>query len=452
MATPIAPHNLEAEKAVLGAIILDNAAYAHAEGVLKASSFYHPAHQIIYLAIKGLNAARQPIDELTLADWLKKDGNFDTIGGDVFLNELLRHVVSEKNVAAYVAIMRRLDITRRMIAAASHIATSGYAQPDIEDYIDASQKAIFSIAMDHEEQDFSYARDVAQNIMHTIEDSAKSDDEFSGLPTGFRRLDDMTGGLQKSDLVIVAARPGMGKTAFALNVAVNAAGHIARCNLNGTVAIFSLEMNRAQIVARMIAADAKIEASRLRSSRNQQLTTEEWVRLMDSINRIGNLAIDDNPTISLDSIRSKCRKLKMNKGLGLVIIDYIQLMDTRKRRGGDQNRSSELGEISRGLKIMARELDVPVVALSQLNRELEKRPDKKPRLSDLRESGSIEQDADVIMFIHREAGYHHNPRDLDPETRRDAAIIVAKQRNGPTGTAKMCFFSEYTCFENRQDE
>jgi len=446
------PHNLEAEKAVLGAVIMDNNAYTEVSDLVRADDFYHEAHKATYRGIQDLFRRGEPVDELTLSDWLKKDGSFEHMGGEVFLSELLRYVVSEKNVASYAGIVRRLAVTRRLITAGIQIASTGYGQPDMDEYIELAERSIFEIALDRPSQAFSKVDEVARDLMSSIEARNQSDEEFSGLPTGFSKLDEMTGGFQKSDLLIVAGRPAMGKTAFALNMAVNAARHLHSRGRTDAVAVFSLEMSRIQLVSRMIAVDAKLDVSRLRSTRSQPMTVEEWQRFTQAMGRLGGYPIlmDDTAMITVESIKSKCRKLKMDQGLGLVVIDYLQLMDTARSRGGDSNRAIELGEISRGLKIMAKELDVPVVALSQLNRELEKRPDKTPRLSDLRESGAIEQDADIIMFIHREAGYHPNPQELPVETQRDAEVIVAKQRNGPTGKVKLYFISEFTSFENPQ--
>jgi len=445
----VPPHSLEAERSVLGAILLDNQAYVSVSDVLRGDDFYHEAHKTIYAAMQGLFEGSKPIDELTVADSLNTMGELERIGGESYISDLLRYVVSARNVATHARIVRTKAETRRLIQAGIHIASMGYEEPEFGEYLEDAEKQIFDVAVDKTSKSFYSLKEVSAELMEEISSRNNSEDEYLGVETGFPTLDKMLGGFQKSDLIIVAARPAMGKTSFVLNCALNAGRKLHQRGKTDNVVVFSLEMGKLQLASRLICSHAGIDVSRLRTGKGSQpLSPEEWMEFMNSINELSSypVVLDDSSLVTLETIKSHCRKLKMEEGLAMVVIDYLQLMEMPKG-SRNESRAVQLGEVSRGLKMMARELDVPVIALSQLNRELEKRPDKRPMLPDLRESGAIEQDADIIMFIYRDAVYQADPESLPVEKQMEAELIIAKHRNGETGKIHMQFRKEYTRFE-----
>jgi len=452
------PHSPDAERAVLGSVLLNNASFIEVADVIEASDFHSDAHRIIFTAMRDLFNRGAAIDELTLSEALKRSGDLDRLGGSSAISDLLRYVASSKNVRQYAEIVKEKATTRRLITAGLSIAATGYDEPDLDAYLEDAERQIYDIAVHNAAQGFSTLKDASNELLKDIERRNLSSEAITGVPSGFRRLDDLTAGFQNGDLTIIAARPSMGKTALALCMALNAARHFhhehqARIAAGDAkarakqVAVFSLEMSREQLAGRLLCASAFVDMSRLRSTGRNPLTVDEWERITDALNTLNDypIVMDDTSTITVDTIRSRCRKLAIEKGLGLVVVDYLQLMDIPKGRRND-NRAQLLGEISRGLKIMAKDLQVPVIALSQLNRDLEKRDDKRPRMSDLRESGAIEQDADLILFLYRDAVYHRNPEVLPVEKQRESEVNIAKQRNGPTGLVRLDFIAQFAAF------
>lgn len=405
--------------------------------ILEAEDFYRSAHQSIYRAMREVYEAGQPVDIITVAAALRTlDDALESVGGAEYLADLAAAMPTALHVVQYAQIVREKALLRRIIAAASQIAEAGYSgEASATDVLADAEKVILELSQYQKTRDFTHISDVLESTFERIEQLYASDGNITGVPTGYSELDRMTSGFQKSDLIIVAARPSVGKTAFALNVAQNVA---VRSGL--PVAIFSLEMSKDQLVQRMLCAEAYIDGHKLR---NGTLEDEDWPKLSMGVSTLSNspIYIDDSPGITVPEMRSKLRRLKMEHGLGFVVIDYLQLIHGRRSSG--ENRQQEISEISRSLKQLARELEVPIVALAQLSRSVEQRQDKRPMLSDIRESGSIEQDADIVAFLYRDDYY-------DPETDKQniIEIIIAKQRNGPTGKIELVFLKNYNKFVN----
>jgi replicative DNA helicase len=435
------PQSIEAEESLLSAILLDNNTLLEVVEILSVADFYRTAHQKIYAAITDLFDKGEPTDLVTLANNLKEKGQLDTIGGASYLARLVDAVPLAVNAQYYAKIIADKASLRRLIEKANAIAKRCYDdRGNVDDVIDYAEASIFEISERKTGQSFSpISRLIIKNI-ETLEENQGNKSLVTGVPMGFGLLDNLTSGLQKSDLIILAARPSMGKTALALNIARNAA-----VDSSIPVAIFSLEMSKEQLSLRMLCSEARLDSSRLRGG---FFSMDDWRRLTDAAGILSEapIYIDDSPSLSAMEIRAKARRLKMDKNIGLVIIDYLQLM---KARGTAERRDLEISEISRSLKALAKELEIPVLAISQLNRMLEQRNDKRPRLSDLRESGALEQDADVVAFIYRDEIY--NQEENNPQ-KGIAEIILAKQRNGPTGKVKLTFLDAYTRFENLAPE
>ena len=429
------PNNLEAERTVLGAILVDNAAFNSAAEILSREDFYRDAHRRIYEGMAALAERSQPIDLVTLKDELGRQSALEAVGGAAFLAGLVDGVPRITSVEHWSRLIKEKAVLRNLIHAGNRIVQSCYeGEDEPAALLDRAEKAIFDIAERRIRQGFVDMGEIIKESFRTIDQLSQSKDVVTGLPTGFVDIDEMTSGLQKGELVIVAGRPAMGKTSFCLNVAQHAAQRAGE-----TVGLFSLEMSRAQLALRLLCADARIDAHRLRTGK---LTEKDWARLAKAYTDLAQarIFIDDSATVTPLEMRAKCRRLKAEHGLGLVIVDYLQLVTSG---GRVENRQQELSAISRSMKGLAKELDVPVIALSQLSRAPEARPDRRPQLSDLRESGAIEQDADIVMFIFREEEY--KPTD---ENRGIAEIIIGKQRNGPTGNRRLAFIKEFTRFEN----
>ncbi len=429
------PNNLEAERTVLGAILVDNAAFNSAAEILSREDFYRDAHRRIYEGMAALAERSQPIDLVTLKDELGRQSALEAVGGAAFLAGLVDGVPRITSVEHWSRLIKEKAVLRNLIHAGNRIVQSCYeGEDEAAALLDRAEKAIFDIAERRIRQGFVDMGEIIKESFRTIDQLSQSKDVVTGLPTGFVDIDEMTSGLQKGELVIVAGRPAMGKTSFCLNVAQHAAQRAGE-----TVGLFSLEMSRAQLALRLLCADARIDAHRLRTGK---LTEKDWARLAKAYTDLAQarIFIDDSATVTPLEMRAKCRRLKAEHGLGLVIVDYLQLVTSG---GRVENRQQELSAISRSMKGLAKELDVPVIALSQLSRAPEARPDRRPQLSDLRESGAIEQDADIVMFIFREEEY--KPTD---ENRGIAEIIIGKQRNGPTGNRRLAFIKEFTRFEN----
>ena len=436
----IPPQVLNAERSVLGAMMLEVGAVSDAIGALKADHFYRPAHAKVFEAMRALYDRSEPIDEITLQARLKENGSLEEVGGVSFLASLSDGVPSAANIAHYAKIVRERALIRRLIATTSSIATKGYeGTTDIEQLLDDAEVSIFEITSDRDQRSFSSMNELVKEAFKAIEKRFEEKSSITGVPTGFSEFDKMTAGLQPSDLIIVAGRPSMGKTALALNMAQSAAVEQGK-----SVAVFSLEMAKQQLVMRMLCSQARIDSSRMRGG---FLKDSDWPKLAKAAGQLSQapIYIDDTGAISILEMRAKCRRLQADKGLDLIMVDYLQLM--RGSSSSDGSREREISEISRGLKALARELSVPVIALSQWTRSLEQRQDKRPMLSDLRESGAIEQDADVITFVYRDEYY--NP---ESEDKGLAEIIIGKQRNGATGTVKLTFLKQFTLFADLQRE
>jgi replicative DNA helicase len=429
------PQNVEAERTVLGAVLVDNAAFNSAAEVLARDDFHREAHRRIFEAMAGLAEKSQPIDLVTLKDELLRVSSLEAAGGAAYLASLVDGLPRITNVDHWSRIIKEKAVLRNLIHAANRIAHSAFeAEDEAALILDRAEKAIFDIAEHRVRQGFVGIREIVKESFRTIDQLSQSKDLVTGLPTGFVDLDERTSGLQKGDLIIVAARPAMGKTSFCLNIAQHAS-----LRAGETVGIFSLEMAKEQLVLRMLCSDARVDSHRLRTGNLQE---KDWARLAKAYADLSGarIFIDDSAMITPLEIRAKCRRLKAEHGLSLVIVDYLQLVTGSARV---ENRQQEIASISRSLKGLAKELMVPVIALSQLSRAPEARTEKRPQLSDLRESGSLEQDSDIVMFIFREEEY--KPTD---ENRGVAEIIIGKQRNGPTGTLKLAFLKEFTRFEN----
>jgi replicative DNA helicase len=431
------PQNIEAEQAVLGAVFLEPSSLTLASELLIPEDFYRAAHQKIFNCMLNLSDRGEPIDLVTVTADLADQKILEEIGGVSYLSDLANSVPTAANIEYYAKIVEEKSILRRLIRTATHIASEGYArEEDVEGLLNEAEKNILEVAQRKNTGAFQNIKDVLVQTYDNIELLHNRKGDITGIPTGFAELDRMTAGFQRNDLIIVAARPSVGKTAFALNIAQNVA-----TKTDENVAIFSLEMGADQLVMRMLCAEGNINAQNLRTG---SLTTEDWGKLTMAMGSLSNagIFIDDTPGIRVSEIRAKCRRLKQESGLGMILIDYLQLIQG-SGRGGGENRQQEVSEISRSLKALARELKVPVIALSQLSRGVEQRQDKRPMMSDIRESGSIEQDADIVAFLYRDDYY-----DRETENKNIIEIIIAKQRNGPVGTVQLAFVKEYNKFVN----
>jgi replicative DNA helicase len=437
----IPPHSIEAESSVLGGLLLDNAAWDRVSDLLTASDFYRYEHRMVFGAISILINAAKPADVITVFEQLQGLGKAEEIGGLAYLNSLAQYVPSAGNIRRYAEIVRERGILRKLVSATDEISTNAFnpkGRPVAAILDDAEQK-IFNIGEEgaRTKQGFQAMDTLVVALLDRVQEMADNPNDVTGVPTGFYDLDRLTAGFQAGDLIVLAGRPSMGKTALAINIAE----HVA-LNEGLPVAVFSMEMGAAQLAIRIVGSIGRIDQSHLRTGR---LTDEEWPRLTETIEklRIISLHIDETAGLSSAELRANARRLSRQCGkLGLIVVDYLQLMSGSSTN--DENRATELGEISRGLKALAKELQCPVIALSQLNRSVETRPDKRPMMSDLRESGAIEQDADIIMFIYRDE-YYTKDACKEPGV---AEIIIAKQRNGPTGMVKLTFLKPITKFES----
>jgi replicative DNA helicase len=435
LAQRLPPQNLEAETSVLGAVLLENEALNSILEILKEDDFYRNAHRRIFSAILHLYEHSEPVDLITLSEVLKTRGELDDVGGVAYLNSLVNGVPTAANISYYAKIIKEKALLRKLINRTTEIVSQSYSiSGDVDEFIDQAERTIFEISEDRVRPSFYPIKDLIKSSFKTIERLYEKRQLITGVPTGFQRLDELTSGLQPSDLIIIAGRPSMGKTALALNIAQNASVQAAI-----PAAIFSLEMSKEQLALRMLCSEAKVDAHRLRGG---FLSESDWPKLTRAAGSLSEapLFIDDTPGLSALEMRAKTRRLKIEHNLGLVIVDYLQLMRGRARA---DSREQEISDISRSLKALAKELSIPVIALSQLNRRVEERGDKRPQLSDLRESGAIEQDADVILFLYREEVYNKSE-----ENRGKAEIIIGKQRNGPTDKVDLAFLDKYTRFEN----
>ncbi len=431
----VPPHDDAAELAVLGAMFLDREAASLALEMLTGEDFYRPDHRQVFEAAEELYHSGVPIDMITVKNKLEEKQVFEQIGGLPFLANISTSVGSSANMRHYAAIVEEKSVLRRLIRTANNISQMSYeGKTDVNAIMDTAEKGIFDIMQNRHSDQFHHIRDIAVDSIEKIEDIYRSKGKLTGVPTGFVDFDQKTAGLQKSDLILLAARPSMGKTAFALNIIQNAA-----IRSNVPTAVFSLEMSREQLVNRMLCSEAMLDAQRLRTG---ELTDSDWADLIQAMGPLSQapIHIDDTPGVTPMEVRSKCRRLKVEKGLGLIVIDYLQLMSGNSR---NDSRQQEISEISRSLKAIAREMEAPVIALSQLSRACEQRADHRPMLSDLRESGAIEQDADVVAFLYRDEYYFP-----DTEKKNQAELIIAKQRNGPTGTVDLTWMGQYTKFGN----
>ncbi|MBQ4347673.1 MAG: replicative DNA helicase [Firmicutes bacterium] len=429
----IPPHSLEAERAVLASVFIDPDAIVIAAELLRPEYFYNPGHKAVFDAALELFGNGSPIDVVTVKEKLSERGIFEELGGMGFLSSIASAAGSSANVADYAKIVEGRAVLRNLISAANEISTESFrASEEVEAILDRSEKAIFDISQKRQSQSFRSIREISADVFEHIEDMYQKGSRITGVPTGFSDFDSRTAGLQPSDLILIAARPSMGKTAFALNIAQHAA-----IRHNVPVAIFSLEMSREQLVSRVLCSEAMLDSQRLRTG---NLEDEDWTKLTRALGPVSEapIYIDDTPGITPMELRAKARRLKAEKDIGLIIIDYLQLMSSSR---GRDNRQQEISEISRELKAVAREMNVPLIALSQLSRACEQRADKRPMLSDLRESGAIEQDADIVAFLYRDEYYYP-----ESEKKNMAELIIAKQRNGPTGTIELTWMSNYTRF------
>ena len=431
------PASVEAEQAVLGAMLLKPEAVTTAAEELSADDFYRETHRLIYEAMMELKERTEPVDLVTLTEQLKKADKLAKIGGIPALSLIANSVPTAANVHYHARIVHEKAQLRSLISAATEIAGAAYESADeVEDIMDNAEKRILAVSSGKRSKDFVPLREILLDTLEQIDARYNNKGSITGLPTGFTELDHLTAGLQKSDLILVAARPSMGKTAFTLNIAA----HVV-LRAREPVAFFSLEMSKEQLVQRLLCSEGRIDSQRLRVG---ELEEKEWGDLIDTANRLSAapLYIDDTPGITVMELRSKARRLKAEHGLSLIVIDYLQLMQGRASKNGD-NRQQEISEISRSLKALARELNVPVIALSQLSRSVESRQVKRPMLSDLRESGSLEQDADIVMFLYREDYY-----DPETENKNITEVIIAKHRNGPVDTVDLTFLKQFTKFGN----
>ena len=435
----ILPHSIEAEQSVIGSMMIDREAIVVASELITQEDFYNKQYGILFETMCELNNAGSPVDLVTLQNRLREKDVPPEVSNLEFAGELITAVPTSANIKYYANIVAEKSLLRKLIRLNEDIANTCYAgNESLENILEDTEKRVFQLVQKRSTDDYVPIRQVVMNAMDRIEAAAKNRGSVTGIPTGFLDLDYRTAGMQPSDLVLIAARPSMGKTAFALNIAQYVA-----FKKNYTVAIFSLEMSKEQLVNRMFSLESSVDAQKLRTG---QLNDQEWERLIESAGVIGksNLIIDDTPGISIAELRSKCRKYKLEHNLAMIMIDYLQLMSGS---GKGDSRQQEISDISRSLKSVARELGAPGLALSQLSRAVEQRPDHRPMLSDLRESGAIEQDADVVMFIYRDDYYNH-----DTDRKGISEIIIAKQRNGPIGTVELAWLPEYTKFANLEPE
>jgi replicative DNA helicase len=437
----VPPHSAEAESSVLGGLLLDNSAWDRVGDLVRDDDFYRHEHQLVFAAIAALVNQSKPADVVTVFEHLQNLGQADKSGGLSYLNALAQYVPSAANIRRYAEIVRERAVLRKLIAASDEIATTAFSPQgrSVAEVLDLAEQRVFKIGEESSrmKQGFQSMDSLVVDLLDRVQDMADNPNDITGVPTGFLDLDRMTSGLQAGDLVVLAARPSMGKTAFAVNIAE----HVA-LNEGLPVAVFSMEMAANQLAVRIVGSIGRINQGRLRTGK---LTDEEWPRLTEAIERLRtvSLHIDETPGLTPSELRANARRLARQCGkLGLIVVDYLQLMSGTKSDG--ENRATELGEISRGLKMLAKELGCPVIALSQLNRSVEQRTDKRPMMSDLRESGAIEQDADIIMFIYRDE-YYTKDQCKEPGV---AEIIIGKQRNGPTGTVKLAFLNHMTRFES----
>ena len=437
----VPPHSIEAESSVLGGLLLDNGAWDRVGDLLIDRDFYRHEHQLIYAAIGALINASKPADVITAFEHLQNQGHADAVGGLGYLNSLAQYVPSASNIRRYAEIVRERSILRKLVSASDEIATAAFNPKgkQVDKILDEAEQKIFNIGEEGSrmKQGFQSMDTLVVELLDRVQEMADNPNDITGVPTGFHDLDKMTSGLQPGDLVVLAARPSMGKTAFAINIAE----HVA-LNEGLPVAVFSMEMGASQLAVRIVGSIGRVDQGHLRTGK---LSDEEWPRLTEAIERLRtvSLHIDETPGLTPSELRANARRLARQCGkLGLIVVDYLQLMSGSGGSDGD-NRATELGEISRGLKMLAKELQCPVIALSQLNRGVEQRTDKRPMMSDLRESGAIEQDADIIMFIYRDDYYNKDSK--DPGV---AEIIIGKQRNGPTGTVRLAFLKPLTRFES----
>ncbi len=438
----IPPHSIEGESSVLGGLLLDNSAWDRVGDVLSDKDFYRHEHQLIYAAIGALINASKPADIITVYEHLQNLGNADEVGGLSYLNALAQYVPSAANVRRYAEIVRERSILRKLVSASDEIATAAFSPQGkaVATILDEAEQKIFHIGEQgsRSQQGFKSMDTLVVDLLDRVTEMSENPQDVTGVPTGFHDLDRMTSGLQAGDLVILAARPSMGKTALAINIAE----HVA-LNEGLPVAVFSMEMGASQLAVRIVGSIGRIDQGNLRTGK---LTDEEWPRLTEAIEQLRNISlhIDETAGLTVSELRANARRLARQCGkLGLIVIDYLQLMSVSSGMS-DENRATAVGEISRGLKMLAKELQCPVIALSQLSRGVESRTDKRPMMSDLRESGAIEQDADVIMFIYRDE-YYTKEACKEPGV---AEVIISKQRNGPTGTVKLAFINRITKFES----
>jgi len=439
------PQSLEAEMSVLGGVLLENEALNKALEVLRPEDFYRESHRKIFKALIVLFEKGEPADLVTLTSVLSDNGDLDAVGGTAYLATLVDYVPTAANISYYARTVKEKAISRNLITVATEIVSRGYEGGKVEENLDWAEKSIFDIAEQKTKRSYYSTKEILKDTFKAIESLYDRKEHVTGVPTGFTELDLMTAGFQSGDMLVVAGRPSMGKTAFAINVVEYAAIHSDK---KVPTLIFSLEMGKEQLVQRLLCSLSKVDAGRLRTG---HLGDSDWPKLTTGAGLLSEapIYIDDTPGISVLELRAKARRLKAEKNLGLIVIDYIQLM----QGSNSENRQQEISEISRSLKALAKELGVPVIALSQLNRSLESRTDKRPMMSDLRESGAIEQDADVIMFVYREAVYCEDCRSrektCDKGHDKDAEIVIGKQRNGPIGTVHLTFRGEFTRFENQ---
>ncbi|MBS5858218.1 MAG: replicative DNA helicase [Clostridia bacterium] len=432
----VPPNDIEAEQAILGSMLTDKDAVISAIEVLKEEDFYRADNRAIYGAILNLYSRAEPIDIITVKAELESLGKFEQVGGLEYLAMLPDKVPTTANAMKYVNIVEEKSTLRSLIKTANEIIELGYdPTEDVTDVMENAEKKIFNIMQNKDKKSYSPIKDILVDSFTQLEELYNRKQHITGVPTGFTELDYKTAGFHGSDLILIAARPAMGKSAFALNIATNAA---VRANV--PVVIFSLEMSKEQMVNRILCSEAMVDSNKVRTGK---LEEDDWTKLAGSIGPLSEaeIFIDDTPGISVTEIRAKCRKLKLEKNIGMVVIDYLQLVQGSNKRNG--SREQEISEISRSLKILAKEIGVPVIALSQLSRAVEQRPDHRPMLSDLRESGAIEQDADIVMFLYRDDYYNQ-----DSEKKDIAEVIIAKHRGGSTGTVELLWLGSYTKFVN----
>lgn len=432
----IPPNDIEAEQAILGCMLTDKDAVISAIEVLKEEDFYREDNKAIYSAIMNLYNKAEPIDIITVKAELASLGKLESVGGLEYLAELPEKVPTTANIDKYIKIVEEKSVLRSLIKTSNELITLGYDDTqEVDEIIDVAEKKIFNLMQNRNQKGYTPLKDVLVDTFAQLEQLYNQKQQITGVPTGFLDLDYKTSGLHKSDLVLIAARPAMGKSAFAINIAANAA-----VRAKTPVVIFSLEMSKEQIVNRILCSEAMVDSNKIRTGKVEE---DDWVKLAGALGPLSEaeIYIDDTPGISITEIRAKCRKLKLEKNIGLVVIDYLQLVQGTSKK--NSSREQEISEISRSLKILAKEIDVPVIALSQLSRAAEQRPDHRPMLSDLRESGAIEQDADIVMFLYRDDYY--NP---DTEKKNIAEVIISKHRAGSTGTVELLWLSNFTKFAN----